>query len=112
MLIGESGDTQPVCLRALNNARPIHLHRDVRVPNLLERRVKISMSRADLNVPQKFSARISVIDRDHISTLHVRCDIVDPVKRCLVKNPFIPRQPGGSRSLMKGALNENKYIAR
>ena len=36
MLIGKSGDTQPVCLRALDNARPTHLHRDVCMPDLLE----------------------------------------------------------------------------
>src|SRR5881392_3731960 len=98
MLIGKSGYPQAICLRALGNARPIHVHRDVRMPDLLEWRIKTSMLRAYLNPFMKFAARTSVIDGDYIPALQVRCDIVDPVERGLIERPFIPRQPGGSRS--------------
>src|SRR5215510_13843767 len=92
---------QGVSLRALNNARPIHMHRDVRMPDLLEWRIKVSMSRADLNVSLKFSGRTPVIDRDHIPALQVRRDVVDPVKRCLIR----------LRLVTGWSLNKNKFIA-
>src|SRR6266478_4998169 len=121
MLIGESRDTQAVCLRALGYARPIHVRRYVSMPDLLERRIKISMARAHLNGSLKFGSRTPVIDRDDVATLQVRCDIVDPVERGLVERPFIHRQPGrlrqgygargGSRSLAKRALDQHKLIA-
>jgi len=37
MLIGKSGDTQPVCLRALDNASPIQRDGNVRLSDLFER---------------------------------------------------------------------------
>src|SRR5437762_8845046 len=111
MLIGESGYPQAVCLRALGNARPIHVHRDVRVSDLFKWRIKASMARADLNVSLKFGARTPVIDRDYIPAWQVRCDIVEPVERGLIERPFIPRQPGGSRSLAKRTLDEHKLVA-
>src|SRR6478672_12340797 len=98
MLIGESGHAQAVSLRAPGNARPIHVHRDVRMPDLLKWRTKVSMPRSNLNGFLKFGGRTPVIDRDDVATLQVRCDIVDPVERGLVERPFIPRQPGGRRS--------------
>src|SRR5437660_40649 len=71
MLISEAYDSQPVCLRALDNGRPIHVHRDVRIPNLLEWRIEISMLGANLNISLKFNARISVVDGDHIASLQI-----------------------------------------
>src|SRR4030095_9766251 len=49
MLIGKSGDAQPVRPRTFDNSFPMHRHRDVRVSYLLEWRIQISMSRADFN---------------------------------------------------------------
>src|SRR5438045_8459755 len=93
MLIGKSGYPQAICLRALGNARPIHMHRDVGMPDLLEWRIKTSMARADLNVSQKFGARPPVIDRDHVTTLQMRCDALAPVKRRLVKPHVLIERP-------------------
>src|SRR5437899_2348674 len=101
MLIGESGDTQAVCLRPLGYARPIHVRRYVSMPDLLERRIKISMARAHLNGFLKFGGRTSVIDRDDVATLQVRCEELDPIKRRLVK----------LHVLIGWSLNENKFIA-
>ena len=67
MLIGESGDVQAISLRAFGDARPIHMHRDVRVADSLKRRIQISMLRADLNACMKFIAQISVIDREDVA---------------------------------------------
>ena len=36
MLVGESGDGESVCLRATSNARPIDVHRNVRVTDLFK----------------------------------------------------------------------------
>ena len=36
MLIRESGDAQPVCLRALDDALPKNVRRDVGIPNLVK----------------------------------------------------------------------------
>jgi seryl-tRNA(Sec) selenium transferase len=101
MLIGETADTQAVCVRALGDARPIHVHCDVRMPDLLEWRIKISMSRADLDVSLKFGVRTSVIDRDYVTTLQLRCHELDPAKRRLIKLHVVIDQ----------SLNENKFIA-
>jgi len=69
MLVSESGDTQPVCLRALDNRRPFHGHRNVRMPDLLEWRTKIAMLRAHLNVSLKFIFQTPVIERDNVAPL-------------------------------------------
>jgi hypothetical protein len=53
MLIGKPGDAQPVCLRTFGNACPVHRRRDIRVSDLFERRIQISMLSADLNVSLK-----------------------------------------------------------
>ena len=71
------------------------------MPDLLEWRIKIPMSRADLDVSLKFGVRTSVIDRDNVAALQVRCDFVDPVERRLIKLHVVIDQ----------SLNENKFIA-
>src|SRR6266481_4863565 len=121
MLVGESGDAQPVCPRALDNARPIHLHRDIRLPDLFEWRIKISMLRAHLDLCLKFVRQTSVIDRDNISALQFRCDVVNPFEGRLIESPSVCRQlgrlrqgfgaQGSSRSLGARALHEHKVIA-
>jgi hypothetical protein len=57
MLIGKPGDVQPICLRTLDNASPIYRHRNVRVSDLFERRMQISMLSADLNGSLKSSSK-------------------------------------------------------
>ena len=88
MLIGESCDAQSVCFRATDNACPIDVHRDVRVTDLLEGRIEMSMLRADLNVSLKFIAPMSVVDGDHVASLQICCDTVDPIERSLIKAPM------------------------
>ena len=85
MLIGESCDAQSICLCATGNARPIDLHRDVRVTNLLKGRVEVSMAGANLDIFPKFIARMPVINGDHITSLQVYCDAVHPIERGLIK---------------------------
>ena len=85
MLIGESCDAQSICLCATGNARPIDLHRDVRVTNLLEGRIEMPMLRADLNASLKFIARMPVINCDHITSLQICGDTVHPIERGLIK---------------------------
>src|SRR5206468_1034734 len=99
MLIGKSGDVQPVCLRTLDNASPMHRHRDVRVSDLFEWRIQISMSRSGFNGSLKLLGQKAVIDHNQIATLQVRRDLVDGLERSLIERSFLPRQPGGSRSL-------------
>src|SRR6266540_6743941 len=101
MLIGAADDAQAVGLRALGDARPIHVHRDVRMADMLEWRIENSMSRADLNVSLKFGIRTPIIDRDNIPALQVRCEVVDPVKRRLIRLHVV----------IDRSLNENKVIA-
>src|SRR6266481_7781779 len=100
MLIGESGDTQSVCLRTFDNASPMHRHRDVRLSDLFEWRIQISMSRPNLNGALEFLVQKPVIDRNHITTLQVRRDVVDGLKRSLIENRFI-----------NGPLDEYKLVA-
>src|SRR5438045_3373261 len=88
MLIGKSGDAEPVRLRALDNALPVHRHRDIRVPDLFEWRIQMSMLGTDLNVSLKFLAQKTVVDRNHITTLQVRRDLVDGLERCLIEHRF------------------------
>ena len=111
MLIGEAGDMQAVCLRALGDAYPIDVHRDVRVTNSLERRIQMSMFRADLNACIKLVAPMPVIDREDIAASQFRRNIVDPMKCRLIESPFFPRRLGSCRSLGKRALDEHKPVA-
>ena len=94
MLIDESGDMQAVCLRAPGDARPIHVHRDVRVTDLLERRIQMPMLRADLNAFVKFIARKSVIDRRRCSRVQVCRNGVDPIECSLIKGRLSSRRLG------------------
>src|SRR5438477_12059095 len=91
VLIGKSGNAQPVCLRTLDNAFPMHKHRDVRIPDLFEWRIQMSMLGADLNVSLKFLAQKTIVDRNHIATLQVRRDLVDPLEGSLIEPNFINR---------------------
>ena len=43
------------------------------------------MSRTNLNISLKFIARMSVIDGDHITSLQLGCDAVQPIERGLIK---------------------------
>src|SRR5881397_1456857 len=65
VLIGKSGDAQSVCLRALGNRRPIHVHRDVGMPDLFERRIENSMSCTHLSAPLTFVPDAAVIAIDY-----------------------------------------------
>src|SRR6476660_10469858 len=89
MLIGKSDDVQPVCLRTLDNACPIYRHRNVRLSDLFERGIQISMLGSDLNVSLKVLFQRPVIDRNHITKLQVRRDLVDAIERRLIENRFI-----------------------
>src|SRR5437667_1819833 len=60
------------------------------------------MLRPDMKIALKFVARMSVIDRDHITAVQVRCDLIHPIKRGSIEGVF---------SLGKRALNENKFVA-
>src|SRR5262245_39767595 len=91
MLIGKSGDPQPVCLRALHNASPVHRHSDVRVSDVFERRIQISMSSADLNGSLKPFVQRTVIDRNYITTPQVCRDLVNRLKRSLIERRFLNR---------------------
>src|SRR5437763_15690996 len=92
VLIGKSGNAQPVCLRTLDNAFPMHKHRDVRVPDLFEWRIQISMFSADLNVSLKFLAQKTIVDRNHITTLQVRRDLIESLEGSLIE-PSINNRP-------------------
>ena len=60
----------------------------------------MSMLGADLNASLKFLARMPVIDCDHITTLQICRDFVDPIERSLIK----------LRS-MKRTFDEHKLVA-
>src|SRR5262245_33591097 len=100
MLIGESGNTEPICLRAINNASPIHRYSNVRLSDSFEWGIQIPMARADLSVSLKLLVQKTVIDRDHITTLQVRCDLVDRLERSLIEHRFI-----------NWPLDEYKFVA-
>ena len=85
MLIGESDDGESVFFRATGNVCPIDVHGDVRVTDLFKGRVEMSMLGADLNVSLKFIARMPVVDGDHVASLQVPSQVVDPIKRNLIK---------------------------
>src|SRR4029453_2522032 len=99
MLVGEAGDMQAVCTCALRDAHPIHVHRDIRVTDSLERRIQMSMSRADLNAYIKLIAQMPVIDREDIAASQFRRNIVDPIKCRLIESRFFLRRPGSCRSV-------------
>ena len=85
MLIGEPRDAQFICLRAMGNACPIDMHGDVRVTDFFKGRIEISMLGADSNVSLKFIARMSVVDGNHVASLQIRGQVVDPIQRNLIK---------------------------
>ena len=45
----------------------------------------MSMLGADLNVSLKFIARMAVVDGDHVASLQVRSQVIDPIERNLIK---------------------------
>src|SRR5204863_8784583 len=51
----------------------------------------MSVFGADLNVSLKFLAQKTIVDRNHITTLQVRRDLVDPVEGSLIEPSFINR---------------------
>src|SRR6266536_337904 len=109
MLVSESSNTQPVCPRALDNRRPFHGHRDVRMPDLLEWRTKIAMLRAHLNVSLKFIFQTPIIDRDNVAPLQFRCYVIDPIERRLIESvPLCGRLEG--RLLRNWALHKDKLV--
>ncbi len=81
MLIGQPCDAQFICFRAMGNACPIDMDRDVRVTDFFEGRIETSMLGTDLNVSLKFIARMSVVDGEHVASLQVRSQVVDPIER-------------------------------
>src|SRR5260370_4158505 len=89
MLIGKSDDVQSICVRTLDNACPIYRHRNVRMSDLFERGIQISMLGSDLNVSLKLLVQKPVIDGNHITTLQVRRDFIDAIERSLIGNRFI-----------------------
>src|SRR6476659_8233210 len=91
ILIGKSGDAQSARLRTRHNALPMHRHSDVRVSDVFERRMEISMLGADSNASPKILVGAAIIDGNHIATLQMRRDFVDPVERGLIKNRLINR---------------------
>src|SRR2546423_4644003 len=98
MLVGKASDAQSICFCALGNILPIDIHCDVGISDLFKRRIEIAVAGADLNaVP---ASRMAVIDRNHIATLQVCRDLVDPAHCCLVEN-----RP------MKRLLDEGKLVA-
>src|SRR5207244_7913980 len=111
MLISEAYDSQTVGLRALDNGRPIHVHRDVRIPNLLEWRIKISMLRAYLHLCLKFVAQTPVIDRDNVAALQFRCYVVNPLERRLIESAFSLRRLRSRHSPGKWTLDKHKLVA-
>src|SRR5262245_34727180 len=88
MLVGKSSNTQPVCLRTLNNTFPIDEHRNIRVADLFERRIQISMLGTDLK-PFKLLVQKSVIDDNQITPLQVHRDLVDGLERGFIENRLI-----------------------
>src|SRR6266567_854306 len=110
VLVSESCEVQAVRLRALGDARPIHMHRDVRMTDLFEGRIEMSMSRADLHASVKFIAQMPVINRNDVAALQVRGEAVDPFECRLIENPFLVRRLGSRRSLRKRALDEHKLV--
>src|SRR4029453_7569031 len=100
MLIGKSGNAQPVHLRTLDNASPMHRHRNVRVSDLFEWRIQTSMLSPNLNVSLKLLVQKSVVDCNHIATQQVRRDMVDGFERGLIEHRFINR-----------SLDEYKLVA-
>ena len=122
MLIGEAGDIQSVCPCSFRHAHPIHAHLDVRVTNSLERRIQMSMLRADLNACIKFIAQMPVIDREDIAASQFRRNAVDPIECSLIKGRLssrrlamgLVRPIGGLEScrfLGNGALDKHKPVA-
>jgi hypothetical protein len=67
----------------------MHRHRDVRVADLFEWRIQISMSGSDLNASLKILIHAPVIDRNHVTTLQVRRDLIDGLEGCLIEPGFI-----------------------
>src|SRR6476659_3222128 len=62
--------------------------------------MEISMLGADLNGSPKILVRATVIDRNHVAAVQIRCDFVHPVERGLIKNRLLNRP-----------LNEYKFVA-
>src|SRR5713101_2297890 len=100
MLISESGDAQTVRFRAFREISPIDVRSNVRMTDLLERRRKLPMLFADLERPGrpirriKFIAGKSVVEREHMTALQFRREIVDPIKRRQIDFSFVT---GGTR---------------
>src|SRR5947208_7348586 len=89
MLIGKASDAQAVCLRTLDDAPPIDVHRDVGLSDSVERRIEVAMSSADLSAIVRFLLGETVINGNHIATLQVRCDVVDALKCSLIENRLV-----------------------
>ena len=94
VLIGKSGDAQSVCLHALGNRRPIHVHRNISMPNLFERRIENSVLCTYLNVCLIFGVHPAVITYDNVPALQFRRDIIDPVQRGLIESLMISGRLG------------------
>src|SRR6266699_2169244 len=60
----------------------------------------MSMLRATLHTRAKFIARISVIDRDDVTTLQVRRHIFNPIEHSLIERNVIT----------SGSLDKNKFV--
>src|SRR6266550_3258328 len=101
MLNGESRAAQTVFLCACRDAPPIHMRGDVRVANLLERRNKKAMFRANLQRLAEFIARISIIDHHDVTTLQLCRDVLDPIECSLIDRS----------ALISGSLDKNKSVS-
>src|SRR6059058_2306514 len=53
--------------------------------------MQMSVFGADLNVSLKLLAQKTIVDRNYITTLQVRRDLVDPVEGSLIEPSFINR---------------------
>ncbi len=100
MLIRKSGDAQTVRFRAFREIGPIHVRSNVRMTDLLERRSKLSMLFSDLQRPRRPIRRIkliagkSVVEREHVTALQFRREMVDPIERREIDFSFVT---GGTR---------------
>src|SRR2546423_10825392 len=84
MLVGESGDVQPVCFRALGDVGPIDVRGNVSFTDLLERRTEMSMLRPHLDDFAEFISRKSIVDREDKPALQLGRNVIDPIERGLI----------------------------
>src|SRR6266480_5870684 len=85
MLIGKADDAESVLTGALGDAFPIDVRGDIRVADLFEWQIEMSMLGADLNGGLKIFADVAVIDDQDVTALEICCRIIDPIERGLIE---------------------------